>query len=292
VVPHSFTSGMALAAWVAPPKPANIWTSWYPDPVVIAILIAIAVWYGRGFRCLWDQGGADRATLRWRAVAFAGALLTLVATLLSPLDALTQSLLSAHMVEYLILTTFTALLLVVARPVPALAAGLPAAWLAGLRGWWERTPPAHAVWRALQQPVVAAALDVIAVIVWHIPGVYETALSHRSLHVVQQLCFLGPAILLWRLVMRPSDERTFSHGRVLLSLIGASLLSTCVGLLMYAGTTWYPIYIGRTAVWGVSVRTDQQMAGLLLGVVPEIADVITFLVVLAGWLQAEEARAA
>ena len=277
----------------APPVPGHLWTSWELDPVVFLLLVLAGALYARGLTRVSSREIGDRRELRWRAVSFFGGILVLLIAFLSPLDRLAAALLSAHMGQYLLLTIFAPPLLVAGRPGRFVPVALPPARLRQIRRWWIGAGTAQRAWDAVSQPVPAAVLDSAMLLFWHIPAVYQAALAHRPLYVIELLCFLAPSLLIWRLIIRPPEAPPIGHGRVLAILIATSLLSTLFGLVMYgaAEAHWYPVYLGRTDVWGLSAHTDQALAGLILGVVPEVSDVITFLVVLASWLAAEERRA-
>lgn len=295
LAPMVHAPGRRLGAVLAevPPVPGHLWTSWQLDPVVPLLLALAAILYGRGLRRIWERPDRARSELRGRAVAFYAGLLVLLITLVSPVDRLAAALLSVHMGQYLLLTIVAPPLLVVGQPGAVMPLALPPERVRRVRRWWARAGSAQRAWEVVSEPVGAAVLDTGMLLFWHIPAIYTVALNHRPLYVLEMACFLAPALLIWRLIIRSPGAAPVGHGRVLAVVVATSLLSTLFGLVMYgaADAHWYPVYLGRTDIWGLSARTDQQVGGLILGVVPEISDVITFLVVLASWLAAEERRA-
>src|SRR3989449_10244978 len=56
---------------------------------------------------------------------------------------------------------------------------------------------------AVTRPLVAAALFTAPIALWHLPVLYEAALRHHPLHVVQHLIFLATAGLMWWPVLSP-----------------------------------------------------------------------------------------
>ena len=105
-----------------PPAPHDLWSAWNLHPVLLGGLLLAAWAYRRG-----QNSGPKRPVDRWRARCFTAALVALGLALLSPLDALSGALASAHMVQHL-------LLLLVAAPLSSSTAAR--------RGWPSAPRPA------------------------------------------------------------------------------------------------------------------------------------------------------
>ena len=75
------------------PIPANLWTHWNLDPVILLLAVAL---YIRGFVRLWRRRGVARGIHVWQAIAFFTGILLLLVTMISPLDRLTLALLWVH----------------------------------------------------------------------------------------------------------------------------------------------------------------------------------------------------
>ena len=114
-----------------------------------------------------------------------------------PLDEWSETWLAAHMVQH-------ELLMVVAAPLIAVERAADRAAVGDAR----RHPPA----RARRGPPAADhrcsgrrsprrssvfLLHALALWVWHLPALYDYALEHEGVHVVQHLCFFGTAALFW-----------------------------------------------------------------------------------------------
>ncbi|HET8626807.1 MAG TPA: cytochrome c oxidase assembly protein [Thermomicrobiales bacterium] len=286
--------GAIHVARLAAPVPADIWTSWTFDPVALLLLLLAAALYARGAMRLARarrRYGLGPGVTASQVTAFGAGLLVLAVVLLSPLDRLSAALLSAHMVQYLALTEVIPLLLLLGHPAAPLGWALPAGWTRGARRRCARAREGRAVRQILGQPLLVGALDVAVLLGWHLPGVYQATVTNGALHLLQQLTFLAAALLFWWAVRYPGARREHGHGRALLCLVVTSVLSSAFGLVLYGSPgLWYAIYQGRTAAWGLSALEDQQIAGLILGVAPEAFDVVVAIMVLAGWLRAEERR--
>ena len=123
-------------------------------------LIVIAIAYATRMIHLGDQG---RPVPRWRQGFFLAALIVLAVAYTSPIDRLSDELLTFHMIQHLLIMDIAALFFVLGLTGPLMQP------LLALRGFrWVR----H-----LANPVVALALWAALLYVWHIPTLYETALT-------------------------------------------------------------------------------------------------------------------
>ncbi|HEX2192850.1 MAG TPA: cytochrome c oxidase assembly protein [Acidimicrobiales bacterium] len=261
--------------------PSELAGSWTFEPVLLATLAVTAFVYGRGRARLGRR--VARPDGRRRAIAFYNGLAVLAAALLSPLDPLASTLFSAHMVQHLLLMLVAAPLLVHARPTAALVAGLPAGWRQAAHG--IRSDPWRAAARTALNPLVVWAAGALALWAWHVPPLYEAALAHDAVHVLEHTSFLGAAVLFWAVVLA-SGTRS-AHGRrgvsrpvAMLLVFASSVQSSALGLLLLlAPNALYPVHAPGARAWEVSLLGDQHVAGGLMWGPP------TFLyVVVIGWL--------
>lgn len=189
-------------------------------------------------------------------LSFAAALLVLVASLNGPLHALSDRyLFSAHMVQHLILTMLFPPLLLYGTPAAVARRIVRAPWLVRLGRWFTR-------------PVVAAAVFVAPIALWHLPAFYEAALRHHNLHVLQHVVFLTTAVLMWWPVLSPLPELPRApYPAQLLYLFLLGIPMSLVGaLITLADRVLYPFYAEAPRVWGLEVLADQQIGGLIMWV--------------------------
>ena len=272
---------------VAPSEVAGAWTF---EPVLVATLAASAFLYARGRSRLGRR--VSRPDAGRRALSFYAGLGVVAASLLSPLDALAATLFSAHMVQHLLLMLVAAPLLVHARPTAALVAGLPAAWRQGARR--VRVDPWRTRARVALNPLVVWTVGTLALWAWHVPVLYEAALDHDAVHVLEHASFLGAALLFWTVVLGSGaqplrsghagqplrSDRGVSRPVALLLVLASSLQSSALGLVLLLGSTaLYPVHAAGAKAWEVSLLGDQHVAGGLMWGPP------TFLyAVVIGWL--------
>src|SRR4029078_2812113 len=159
---------------------------------VIGIL-ALAALYAWRERVHRRAGGEPLG--RAKPTVLAIALITLFLSLNGWLHDLSDSyLFSAHMVQHLVLALVVAPLLIMATP-----------------GWMLRpaltSRPVHAVARWVTNPLRAFAIFNVVMAGWHLPVLYNLAMAHHNVHIVQHLMFLVAAVLMWWQILSPLPER-------------------------------------------------------------------------------------
>lgn len=259
-------SGPAAAHGFAPIPPEDAWRFWTLDPLVLVPLLFGHWLYGRGLS-VWRRrhGGLPAILPGWRVVSFlAGEVLLLVA-LVSPVDAVSETILSAHMVQHVLLVAAAPPLLVLGRPHLAWAAGLPS----GLRGPLLQSGPARRLYGALDylsRPAPATLLHGAALWIWHAPSAFELGRADRWMHAFEHLCFFGTALLFWRaIIAAAATARAAIAGMAaaLATLVHGGFLSALLGLspepIYPASTFWAPL-------WGMTPLEDQQLAGAIMWV--------------------------
>lgn len=234
---------------------------WTAGPLLVALLAA-SVLYLRRWRRARAAGGPD-GRRRWLGLWMAGMLL-LAVTLMGPLDRLAETrLMSAHMLEHVLLLS----------AVPALL--LPA--LGGqVRGLAARRP-------GLSRAAVAAGCLVVVVVafwVLHAPPVLEAGIRTPALGDLQHLVLLGAGLLLsWPLL---GPDRVTGMPAVAF-VVAAEVGIGVVGVfLAWYPEVIYPFYETAPRTLGLSAQDDQAAAGALLLVVEEPFLAVEFAVVFIG----------
>jgi putative membrane protein len=223
-------------------------------------------------------------------MAFGGGWLVLCVALLSPLHALGHFLFSAHMLQHELLMLVAAPLLVLGRPLIPFLWGLPVPWRRGV-GRFAKMSSVQIGWHRLSHPGIAWVLQVVALWLWHTPGLFQGALTNRSVHTLQHLSFLDSAALFWWALIWGRQGR-MGYGAAVLYVFTTSVHSGALGaLLTFARSPWYPAYAETTTWWGLTPLEDQQLGGLLMWVPGGILYLVAGLALLASWLREAEYRA-
>ena len=264
---------------VAPSDLAGTWTF---EPALLVTLALAALVYGRGRARLGRRIAGTKE--KRRAIAFYGGLVVLAGALMSPLDSLAAALFSGHMVQHLLLMVVAAPLLAYARPTAALVGGLPAGGRdmvrrSGLRGPNARSGLRRAA-HALANPVVVWAVGALALWAWHMPSLYEAALAHGPVHVLEHASFFGAGLLFWSVVLASGTRRGVPRPIAIVLVFASGVQGSALGaVLLFASTPLYDVHAEGARVWDVSPLADQQLAGALMWSPPAL-----LYIVVMGWL--------
>lgn len=259
---------------------------WQLEPGAVVGVLLLAVGYALGTRAVWRAAQPGRGITRGSATCFGGGWLALVAALVSPLDAMSENLVSAHMVQHILIIVVAPPLLVLGRPLVALSWALPGVARRS-RLWASRVPrPFRSAPAALMAPLPVWLLHTVAVWVWHFPGPYQAALRRPAMHALEHLCFLGSALLFWWVVLALGAERRTRMGLGLLLVFATAVQSGALGaLLTLAPRPWYPAQALGAVAWGLTPLEDQQLAGLIMWVPGGLLYVAAAAVLFVRWLE-------
>jgi cytochrome c oxidase subunit 2 len=244
--------------------PDQFWSAWTFEPLVILSLGTAISLYARGVMCVWARAGKGRVVTYTHTLAFGGGVAALAVALVSPLDSLGGTLLSAHMAQHGLLAGIAPPLLLLSRCGAAFAWGLKELWSVD-RITADAWRSAHAAIRAVSTPAVATLLHAAMLWVWHAPTLFGAAVGNDAVHALQHLCFFVPALLFWRSLLGAG-----SPPRAAVAMVAAFLTFMHTGLLgallTMAPEPLYPSYFGRPDAWGLTVLQDQQLAGVIMWV--------------------------
>jgi putative membrane protein len=262
---------------------AHVSSSWEAPPVVlIAAAVALALFVQAFIRLRRrSPGHASWA----RAALFATGLALLVIPLVSPLDHLgDEELLSAHMLQHVLIGDAAVALLIVAVRGPLLFFLLPPPVLRPLAAF----RPLRALLAVLAVPLVALGLWTISLYVWHVPAVYDYAAAHPLVHDLQHLSFVLAGALVWLQLVDPARHgRLRRPQRVVFALAMLVISQPLVDALLFSTSPAYPRYTGAH---GISALTDQRLAGVVMMVEQFLALGICVALLLRPYLGERRAR--
>jgi putative membrane protein len=270
-----------------PPAPHDLWSAWSLHPVLLGGLLLAGWAYRRG-----QRRGPRRPADRRRAWCFAAALAALGLALLSPLDALSSALASAHMVQHLLLLLVAAPLLALSAPSGAILRGSPLAVRRASGRWRRRLGLTHANLRPLRHPVTVSLGSVAVLWFWHAAAPYDAALDSEPLHLLEHASFLVTAVLFWHVVVGDRGAARVPGGLGVLLVFAMAMQSVFLSVLLtFARTPWYSRYATTTAPWGLDPLTDQQLAGALMWIPAGGLYLLVALALLVSWIQAADLAA-
>src|ERR671911_2326783 len=196
---------------------------------------------------------ADRAAPRWRLVMWWLGILALFVALVSPVDRLGEQFATAHMVQHLLLADVVPILFTVA-----------------LTKWILRpvTRHVHRIERAAG-PFAHPAFGVVAYVgamwLWHVPALYDAALEHGAVHVLEHLSFAAAGLLYWWHLLSPIRSRMRLAGMgPILYMASTKLLVGFLGVLLAFSPELLYAYDWQGTKWGLTPLDDQHVAGLVM----------------------------
>ena len=240
---------------------------WLPDPAVLAPITLLVFVYVRRFRAARrEEGGRGAGPLQ--AFAFAGAIVALLGAMASPIDGLgADYLFSAHMTQHVLLGDIAPLLLllslsrVIMRPVTRRLMNV------------ERRLGRFA------SPWTGLVLWLSLMYLWHVPALYDAALTNPFVHLLEHISFFTAGICVWWPLVQPVPMRHRLEGFQTVAYIGAAKFGlAALGLyLTWSSSVFYPYYEDVPRIWGLSAINDQNAGGAIM----MVEQSLTFVIALA-----------
>jgi cytochrome c oxidase assembly factor CtaG len=241
------------------PPAAELDLDWTAPPLVLAAAVAAILLFGQAVLRLRRRGRRDLAS--WsRCILFAAGLALVVLPLVSPLDELAERyLLSAHMLQHVLLADAGPALLVLAVRGPIALFLLPPP---ALRAFASLRP----LLRLLVRPEAAFAIWLATIVGWHFPTAYEYALRHPWAHDVEHATFLVAGTLAWIQVVDPLGHGRLTRGGRALFACALFAFGTAVGDgLLFSRAPAYETYADQAhRVFGLSPLLDQRLAAAVM----------------------------
>ena len=234
------------------------WGSWSFSPIVILALLGAGYVYWRMYKRAATRSNKGPGIGHW--LPYGCGLATIAIALLSPLDPIgDEYLLSAHMMQHVLLSDIAPALLVLGLRSPILPLGLSRrALTAGAPG-----RPSGRVLARLTSPWVAIPLWMLATWVWAIPSIFDYTAQHPVVHAFEHATLFYTGLAMWWLIIAPLPRARLRPNGERLALLGFTrLASACVCLpLTWLSATEYPLYASAPRAYGLSAINDQHLAG-------------------------------
>jgi putative membrane protein len=223
-----------------------------PGPIVICLVLLV------GYVVRWRRAraaGGTRGAGAERLTAWAAGVLCIAVALISPIDTLAGQVFAMHMVQHVLLLDIAPILLiagltkVLLRPVARQVLDL------------ERAlgPVAH--------PAFAVVLYVGMMWLWHVPALYDAALRHSAVHVLEHTCFLSAGLLYWWHLLSPVRGRHLTGLAPVVYMASTKVVVGLLGIfLTFAPHAIYAFYEHGPRVWGLKPGDDQALAGAIMAI--------------------------
>jgi len=172
----------------------------------------------------------------WRAGSFFLGLAAVWVAVASPVASMDSNMLTAHMIQHLLLMTIAPPLIWMGEPFTLRRGAL------------------------IVHPVFCWLAAAAALVVWHVPAILRLGMESPVWHFIEHASFLTAGLLFWWPVFQPGPRWS-----MLLYLFLATLpCDVLSGLLVFSDRVAYPIYVCTPARAGLSPLEDQQCAAALM----------------------------
>ena len=227
----------------------------------LGALVLVATAEALYIRALRVLNGRGVAVPRSQIALWHGGIALWVIGFFSPVHALSEDLLSAHMAQHLLIADLAAPLLLAGVRNPVLGFYLPRPALvtlarSPLRRWFD----------VLKRPLVAVPVFVLVLYGWHFSVFFEAAVRYPLVHALQHMSFVAIGVLVWWSALEPKRRRLRGELWKVPYMIGARMAGMLLGMSFVLIRV--PVYTGVYAAGdrghGFSALADQQTAGAMM----------------------------
>jgi putative membrane protein len=277
----------------APPTLGRL-LAWHPQPLPVepvACLLALAAYLlaVRRLRRRGDRWPITR-TLLWTAGVISGALVTCTGV-----GGYGMELFSVHMVQHMVLSMFTPILLLLGAPVTLALRALPAAG----RG---RTGPREVITWFLHSRlarVISSPMYTLPLFIGSLYGLYFTPLFDFAMHSWlghewMLVHFLAVGLLFFWPIMGvdPAPRRPSHVLRMLELFIGMPFHAFFGIAVMMSSGLIVGFFAHPPAAWHISPLADENTGGGIAWAFSEIPTILVLLALLTQWVAADRRAAA
>ncbi|TQN32122.1 putative copper resistance protein D [Haloactinospora alba] len=274
-----------------PPISAHtLLTLWRPDLFFIVAVLLLGGLYAAGIARLVRRGD------RWpwgRALSWALGLLTLVAMLLSGFGTYSMVLFSTHMIQHMVLSMLTPILLVLGAPVTLALRALRPAAVRGDRGprEWLNILLQSRFSQWVTHPVIAAPLFVVSPYALYFTSLFPTLMDNHFGHLAMNVHFLVTGFLFYWVIIGvdPGPRKLPYLLRVVLLLLAMGMHAFFGITIMMQSAPLAMEYYGQFEVpWNDGLAEDQYSGGGIAWAIGEIPTSVVLTALVVQWSRDEE----
>jgi cytochrome c oxidase assembly factor CtaG/ferredoxin len=249
----SSVSQAVLASWSVP-----FWAT-------LGLLLS-TVFYVRG----WKRLHQLHSTLLpdWRLACFVAGLAAFWLAIASPLDAFGNFLLTAHMIQHMLIMFVAPPLILLGSPQNPLLLGLPRWAVRDALGPFLTWPLLKRFGHAVTHPFFCWFAAALALLGWHMPAAYDLALLSSGWHHVEHGCLFVTSLLFWWPVVQPwPTTPQWPRWTIVPYLLCGDLVTTALSaVLCFSDRLLYAAYAIVPRLFGISALSDQAAAGAIMWV--------------------------
>ncbi|MBY6036226.1 cytochrome c oxidase assembly protein [Fictibacillus nanhaiensis] len=254
------------------------WSELYPPSIyIVAIILAFVYfrWVTRG------KSGEVIATF-WQKAAMISALVLLIVIKGTPIQILGHHyLFSVHMAQMAVLYLMIAPLIILAIP------GLK--W----RSWLHTSSILTKIFHALTKPLIALLLFNTVFSLYHIPLVFDAAVSNPILHYSYHALLFLTAFTMWWPVLCPVKELDTLSDIKKVGYVFANgvLMTPACALIMFADFQLYETYRNVPQLFATMTPSeDQHVGGVTMKIFQEVIYAFVLGLIFYRWVKKERAR--
>ncbi|MDQ6816463.1 MAG: cytochrome c oxidase assembly protein, partial [Actinomycetota bacterium] len=227
--------------------------TWSLEPPVLLGVVALGALYLTAWRRSRKLGERHPPGAR-RLMLFACGLLGVLVALASPLDGLAQQLMVMHMVQHILLLDVSPILMILGLTKVLLRPATRRLQTVEHRAGW------------LAHPAFAVLAYAGLMWLWHLPAMYDAALSDSGVHSLEHICFAAAGGLYWWHVLSPIRSRRRLGGLgPIVYMVSTKLLVGILGIVLaFAPSALFSFYAHQPHYWGLTAVNDQSLAGLTM----------------------------
>ncbi|HEY3783876.1 MAG TPA: cytochrome c oxidase assembly protein [Steroidobacteraceae bacterium] len=273
--PHEAT----VISWVLPSE---------PSPTIVALCFAAVVLYARGAN--HPEAPSSRQS-RWSALSFYLGTALIYVALQTRFDYLAQHMFWIHRLQHLVLHHIGPVLICLAAPWAAIAAGVPLPWR-GAASRLVNNLPVRSVYYILQQPVVAYLLFDGLIYFWLWPSIHFRAMLSLHEYECMNWSMAADGLLFWWLMLDPrAREQGARMGfglRIVVVLLAMGPQLVIGAYLSLHRSTLYDVYEVCGRLWPVAPATDQEIGGLITWIPASMMSVVVGLILWQRWIRNDD----
>ncbi len=269
----------------------RIATMWRPDLFFATVVVVLGGVYAAGLMRLRRRGDA------WpvgRTISWAAGLVSIVAVTMTGVATYAPVLFSTHMIQHMVLSMLTPILLVLGAPVTLALRALKPAVIKGDRGprEWLTTVLHSRAMRYIGHPATATIIFMLSTYVLYFTPLFGYLMRAHIGHLAMLVHFMvAGSLFFWVLIgVDPTPRKLPYVARMLLLFVTMPFHAFFGIALMNLGS---PIAAGwYTALrrpWGNSVLSDQHTGGAIAWAFGEIPTFIVLIAMVFQWF-AEDRR--
>ncbi|GAA2446030.1 cytochrome c oxidase assembly protein [Streptomyces macrosporus] len=257
---------------------------------LIGCLLALAL-YGWGVVRLRRRGDA------WpvgRTVSFALGVLTVALVMCTALNDYGMVLFSVHMVQHMVISMLSPILVLLGAPVTLALRALPTAGRGrkGPREWLVALLHSRYM-RVITHPAFTIPMFIASLYALYFTPLFDFLMGSKPGHIAMMVHFLAVGLVFFWPIMGadPGPHRPGYVMRILELFAGMPFHAFFGIALMMASTPLVTTYAHPPASLGVTALDDQQTAGGIAWAFSEIPSVIVLIALLIQWYFSEQRQA-